>query len=64
VLKLEIRQNIEKLLFKIRSRSKISNMSEELDELPPSLRNVIDQKTLKWVFVGGKVKIEKSLDKS
>lgn len=33
-------------------------MSADLEELAPSLRNVIDQTTLKWVFVGGKVEIE------
>jgi arsenite-transporting ATPase len=29
-------------------------MSAELEQLDPSLRNVIEQKTLKWIFVGGK----------
>ncbi|KAI6242877.1 ATPase ASNA1-like protein [Aphelenchoides fujianensis] len=29
-------------------------MSSDLEVLPPSLANVVDQKTLKWIFVGGK----------
>lgn len=33
-------------------------MSADLEELAPSLRNVIDQTTLKWVFVGGKVDLD------
>src|SRR5690348_3166746 len=29
-------------------------MDTDLEDLEPSLRNVLDQKTLKWIFVGGK----------
>lgn len=35
-------------------------MSEEFEGLEPSLRNVVEQKTLKWVFVGGEENLLKS----
>ena len=29
-------------------------MAENLEALPPTLENVVEQDTLKWIFVGGK----------
>ncbi|CAE6462862.1 unnamed protein product [Rhizoctonia solani] len=30
------------------------DMAEDFETLPPTLQNVLDQKTLKWIFCGGK----------
>lgn len=33
---------------------KMASISEEMQELEPSLNNVLEQSSLKWIFVGGK----------
>ncbi|KAF8679706.1 ATPase GET3 [Rhizoctonia solani] len=36
------------------SLTRAATMAGELETLPPTLENVLDQKTLKWIFCGGK----------
>lgn len=31
-----------------------SNVDEEFPPLEPTLRNIVEQSTLRWIFVGGK----------
>lgn len=35
-------------------------MQSEYEELEPTLNNVIEQETLKWIFVGGEINPKKS----
>ena len=31
-----------------------SNVEEEFSQLEPTLKNIVEQSTLRWIFVGGK----------
>lgn len=42
------------VIFIYFSNQFVIKMSAELEQLNPSLLNVVEQKTLKWIFVGGK----------
>ena len=42
-------------------RNKLDKKFEMADNLHPSLRNIVEQESLNWIFVGGKGKIQRSL---